>query len=545
MLSDVPKKRKVELNNGNDDNNDDNNNVNKKSKSTRELLLPVTVLGGFLGAGKTSLLKHILETKHNNDTTALFKCAVIVNDVAELNIDKKFIDQSAMVQSDDVISMQNGCVCCTLQGDLVNQITAMATDEIANYNYMIIEASGISEPAAIAQLFEDCKKGKKEDGKLSLNEVSRLDTCVTVVDAAEFLTNLNTVIPGEHNETWSKLLVEQIEYANVVLLNKIDLVPTSEELDKIRDHVMALKHPKAKLLKAKHSAIDDIMQVIDTKLYNKSDFDNNFVPPIMEYEEKACCKASVLRKEPPCCKRARTITTKVSQVLLTSKRLPTTRHESRFGISSFVYKATRPFHSERFHENFVNKYFCFMDTEDEDEHEEPEEETTKEGGKDTDVAIIMSTEKEGDDTTNAKYDREKALKELQEEAKVKQTLRNETIGMVLRSKGFCWTVHLHDRMVVYGQTGNNVHMELGDPWKVLDRRAWTGEGSSKEDIALFRKDFVDPHGDRRQEMVFIGHDMKHETIQKELDECLLTDDEFAMGLDGWKATIGDLFPVED
>jgi len=161
-----------------------------ESDNTKKNTLPITLLGGFLGAGKTSLLKHILERKFVEEQGE-FKCAVIVNDVAELNIDKSLIDQTSLAHSDDVIAMQNGCVCCSLQNDLIAQIIKMATSSETKYNYMIIEASGISEPAAIAKLFEDCddenhdhKEGEEEH--VLLKDVARLDTCVTVVDASEF-----------------------------------------------------------------------------------------------------------------------------------------------------------------------------------------------------------------------------------------------------------------------------------------------------------------------------------------------------------------------
>merc|ERR1711936_1247927 len=114
-------------------------------------LLPVSLLCGFLGAGKTTLLKHILETKHEEKD---FRCAVIVNDMAALNIDKSLIDQSALVQTDEVIAMQNGCFCCTLQNDLVEQIIELAQKKM--FNYMLIEASGVSEPSQIAKLFNPC-----------------------------------------------------------------------------------------------------------------------------------------------------------------------------------------------------------------------------------------------------------------------------------------------------------------------------------------------------------------------------------------------------
>merc|ERR1712055_1182488 len=159
-----------------------------EGQKSEDDLLPVSLLCGFLGAGKTTLLKHILETKHSEED---FKCAVIVNDMAALNIDKSLIDQSALVQSDEVIAMQNGCFCCTLSNDLVDQIISLA--EKKQFNYMLIEASGVSEPSQIAPLFDLCddehdhEKEHKEGPQLG--EVARLDTCVTVIDAAEFHNN--------------------------------------------------------------------------------------------------------------------------------------------------------------------------------------------------------------------------------------------------------------------------------------------------------------------------------------------------------------------
>merc|ERR1711872_944697 len=150
-------------------------------------LIPVTLLCGFLGSGKTTLLKHVLETKHEEED---FKCAVIVNDMAELNIDKSLIDQTSLIQSDEaMVGMQNGCICCTLQSDLVDQIVNLTQKK--KFNYVLIEASGVSEPHEIARLFDldehehdedeaaaDCDVRKKHQ----LGEVAKLDTCVTVID---------------------------------------------------------------------------------------------------------------------------------------------------------------------------------------------------------------------------------------------------------------------------------------------------------------------------------------------------------------------------
>ena len=283
---------------------------NKEEKK----LLPVTLLCGFLGAGKTTMMKHILETKHQD---ADFKCAVIVNDMAALNIDKNLIDKSALVQSDEVIAMQNGCFCCTLQSDLVDQIISLA--QTLKFNYMLIEASGVSEPSQIAPLFDVCDDEHDpddptdhdhDDDKPQLGEIARLDTCVTVVDSAEFYNNLGSMKTYEQGDTMgtiAELMMEQVEFSSVVVINKIDLVNEEQEKD-IIDKI-SLINPEARLLKSTQSRIN-VMDILDTKLYkNKEGFwmtaskQSAIKDDKSENEMTDCCEESLTKIGTKCCKK--------------------------------------------------------------------------------------------------------------------------------------------------------------------------------------------------------------------------------------------------
>ena len=391
--------------------------------------LPVTVLSGFLGAGKTTVLSHILNNREGK------KVAVIVNDMSEINIDAATVKNEVSLshQEEKLVEMSNGCICCTLREDLLLEVNKLAKD--GKFDYLVIESTGISEPLPVAETFTFAD----EEG-VSLSDIARLDTLVTVVDAYNFLKDYDQARSlqetgeslGEEDErSVADLLVDQVEFADVILISKTDLVATSE-VERLKAVIKSL-NTEAKIIAIEKGQVE-IDEVLNTRLF---DF------------EKAQLAPGWLKE-------------------MRGEHVPETEE---YGIGSFSYSARRPFHPQKFYE-FINN--------------------------------------------------------------------TQKFGKLIRSKGYFWLASRPEFAGSWSQAGGIARHEFaGLFWKAVPQENWPQDD---EYLASIKENWVEPFGDMRQELVFIGQDVDQEAVTNELNNCLLSEDEMLRGKTYWK-TLDDPFPA--
>ena len=390
--------------------------------------LPVTVLSGFLGAGKTTVLTHVLNNREGK------KVAVIVNDMSEINIDQSMVqnDVSLNHKEEKLVEMSNGCICCTLREDLLIEVTDLA--KAGKFDYLLIESTGISEPLPVAETFTFA-----DENGVSLSDVSTLDTMVTVVDAVNFLKDFNEAkylqevgesLGEEDERSVADLLVDQVEFADVLLISKTDLV-SKEDLDKLKAVLRNLNtHAQVIPISNGKVGVDDILS---TGLFD------------FERAQQAPGWLKELRGE----------------------HIPETEE---YGISSFVYEARRPFYPKKFHDFLHSK---------------------------------------------------------------------DLSGKLIRSKGYFWLATRPQFAGTWNQAGGIAHHGFaGMFWKAIPESRWPQE---KESLAYIKEKWVEPFGDMRQELVFIGQGLDQEKITKLLDDCLLSESDLLLGKNHW-AKFPDPFP---
>ena len=424
-------------------------------------LVPITILTGYLGAGKTTLMNHILTNQEG------YKVAVIVNDIGEVNIDAKLISDGGFIQEEDkgnVVPLSNGCICCTLKEDLMKQIVDIL--KTRKFDYILIEASGICEPLPIAQTITMLSSSMEQYG---LPPICRLDNVVTVVDALRLATEFgcgeNLVKEDIEEEDIENLLIQQIEFCNVIVLNKVDEV-TSEQLAQVNKVIKALQ-PTAKIIETNYAKVD-VGEVINT---NNFDF------------EKISSSAGWIKE-------------------LEKDEEDDNEHNE---------------HNEHEHEHY-HEY-------DEDEHHDHEE---REHHHDEDNHDHEEHEHHHGHHNHHHHDEGEAeeygistfvytsRKPLNEQ-KFEEFVNDRFPKTVIRCKGLVWFANDYDMSYLFEQAGRQMQLSQTGYWIASAPENELKQMIEQEPDIL--KDWDEEVGDRMVKLVFIGKDMDKEAIIKEMENC--------------------------